>query len=65
MLCSYCRRPLHLLDTRHPQRLLLPRCRFCGGYTLGPVHKAVLALFAVALLYLLIAVFFKNFYVPR
>lgn len=65
MHCSYCHRPLPLFDRRRPLRLLLPRCRFCGGYTLGLPHKAVLALFAVALLYLLIAFFFRNFYVPR
>lgn len=54
MRCSYCQRPLRLLDRRHPQRLLLPRCRACRGYTLGPVHKILLLLLVAFLCYLLI-----------
>ncbi len=55
MRCQYCDRPLSLLSRRHPQRLLLPRCRGCGNYTLGPVHKVALLLAAGALLAALIA----------
>ena len=55
MRCSYCNRHLHLLDSKHPQRLLVPRCRHCHRLTLGPVHKTALALLAVVILYLLIA----------
>jgi hypothetical protein len=56
MHCSYCRRHLRLLDRRHPQRLLLPRCRACGGYTFGLVHKILLLLLVAFLCYLLIGV---------
>lgn len=58
MRCSYCHRPLHLLDLRRPLRLLLPRCRFCGGYTLSWAHKGVLIVVVIAALYLLIQAFF-------
>lgn len=53
MRCSHCHRPLNLLDPRHPQRLLLPRCRFCRAYTLSWVHKVVLIVLCVTALYLL------------
>lgn len=61
MHCSYCHRPLRLLSRRHPQRLLLPRCRACGRYTLGPLHKAILYLLAAALFYLLMITFVPAF----
>ena len=51
-----CRRHLRLLDRRHPRRRLLPRCRACGGYTFGPVHKILLLLLVAFLCYLLIGV---------
>ncbi|MDQ3745846.1 MAG: hypothetical protein M3444_15830 [Acidobacteriota bacterium] len=57
MRCSYCKRHLRLLDPKRPLRLLLPRCRHCHHHTLGPVHKIVLALLAVVILYLLIGIF--------
>jgi hypothetical protein len=44
MHCRYCHRPIRLLDSRHPQRLLLPRCRVCRNYTFGLAHKAILLL---------------------
>jgi hypothetical protein len=56
MNCSYCHRPLRLLDRRHPLRLLLPRCRFCRGYTFGLVHKILLLLIGVLLGFLLISI---------
>ena len=59
MRCSYCRKPLRLLDPRRPQCLLLPRCRFCGGYTLSWVHKAAFYLLGVAVIYLLIQAVFS------
>ncbi len=59
MQCPRCHRPVHLLSRRHPQRLLLPRCRACHAYVLSPAHKAVLYLLGAAALYLLIQTFFK------
>ena len=55
MRCSYCHRPLRLLDRRHPQRILLPRCRICHGYTFGAVHKILLLLLCALLAFLLMS----------
>jgi hypothetical protein len=55
MRCLYCNRPLRLLDPKHPTRLLVPRCRICRRYSLGPAHKVILALLALIILYLLTA----------
>jgi hypothetical protein len=57
MRCRYCKRHLHLLDRKHPTRLLLPRCRICRRYSLGTAHKVILALLALVVLYLLTANF--------
>lgn len=58
MRCSYCQRPLRLLDRRHPQRLLLPRCRICRRYTLGAARKIILLLLGALLGLLLVGTFF-------
>jgi hypothetical protein len=57
MRCSYCHRPLRLLDRRRPQQLLFPRCRVCRGYTFGLAHKAIMLLLVALLGLLLISVF--------
>ena len=57
MNCSYCHRPLRLLDRRHPRRLLLPRCRFCLGYTFGLAHKVLFLIVGAIVFYFLISVF--------
>jgi hypothetical protein len=56
MRCTYCHRPLRLLDRRHPQRLLLPRCRVCRGYIFGAVHKILLIFLCALLAFLLMSV---------
>lgn len=60
MHCSYCHRPLRLLDGKHPQRLLLPRCRACGRYTLGAAHKIILTLMVAVVVYLLMSLFLPT-----
>lgn len=60
MRCSYCHRPLRLFDPRRPQRLLLPRCRFCHGYTFGLFHKIVLLILVALILYFLIGTFLST-----
>jgi hypothetical protein len=60
MRCPYCKRRLRLLDARHPQRLLLPRCRVCGRLAFGVVHKVVLFVLAAALFYLLVGALLRR-----
>ena len=61
MNCLYCRRHVRLLDSKHPLRLLLPRCRHCGRYVLGLAHKVVLLLLFASLVYLLLSMFLPSF----
>jgi hypothetical protein len=59
MKCPHCQRPVKLFNLQRSSLLkkILPRCGACHRYVLTWAHKLIVALLALAAVFILLALF--------